>query len=378
MSRSVPVSVKSKVISIIILVAVGLIFPIVLIELAARIAPGLIPTEIQTVFQNEEDQLLKGLAPDDDLGYKYAPGLVDFLVPFEGDEGPQSYAVTTTSLGYAGSGFRDDGLEGDAYAVVIGDSYANCASVALDECWVELLEKGIGRDFANLGVVGYSPQQELRMLTKYGLPLKPELVVWTFFPNDVNDAWRFDQFGRGAATAGKFWQQPLRAWLAQNSVVYATLSFFWYNRYLFYNLWQADDRLIPRDSNLIWWLTYTDLTVPEVAEGFALTTTAIGQAYQQVQAMDERARFVVVIIPFREQVYADPALQPQLDRLNQALVEYGRRHGIPVLDLTPALRQATEGESAPLYFRRDIHLTRRGNELVAELLRQNLAINSDE
>ncbi len=353
-------------------------FPIVLIESAARVVPGLIPTEIQTVFQNEEDQLLKGLVPDDDLGYKYAPGLVDFLVPFEGDEGSQSYAVTTTSLGYADSGFRDDGLEGDAYAVVIGDSYANCASVALDECWVELLEKGVGRDFANLGVVGYSPQQELRMLTKYGLPLKPELVVWAFFPNDVNDAWRFDQFGRGAATEGKFWQQPLRAWLAQNSVVYATLSFFWYNRYLFYNLWQADDRLIPRDSNLIWWLTYTDLTVPEVAEGFALTTAAIGQAYQQVQAMAERARFVVVIIPFREQLYADPALQPQLDRLNEALVEYGRQHGIPVLDLTPALRQAAEAEPAPLYFRRDIHLTRRGNELVAELLRQNLAPNSDE
>ena len=54
-----------------IVIVVGLIFPTVLIEVAARIVPALIPTEIKTVFQNEEDQDLKGLQPDDELGYKF-------------------------------------------------------------------------------------------------------------------------------------------------------------------------------------------------------------------------------------------------------------------------------------------------------------------
>ena len=356
-----------------IVIVVGLIFPMVLIEVAARIVPALIPTEIKTVFQNEEDQDLKGLQPDDELGYKYAPGLVNFLVPFEGDDGEQSYMVTTTSLGYADAGFRDDGLDGQPFAVVIGDSYANCASVAMTECWTELLEQAVGRDFANLGVVGYSPQQEQRMLAKYGLPLKPKLVLWLFFPNDVNDAWRFDQFGRGAVTTGQFWQNPVRAWLARNSVVYAALSFFWYNRYLFYNLLQADGETVPRDSNLVWWLTNTDPTVPEVAAGLSLTETSILTAYQQAQAEADQIEFVVIIVPFREQVYANPDLSAQLDRLNLALLDFGQQNGIKVVDLTPALRQAAAAEPAPIYFRRDIHLNRRGNELVADLLRRELA-----
>ena len=373
MSRSVSARVKSKVISIIILVVVGLLFPLVLIEIAARIAPQLIPTEIKAVFQHEQDQPLKGLIPDGQLGYKYASGLKNFPVPFVGDKAEQVYTVTTVSLGYAGVGFRDDGLTGDPFAVVVGDSYANCASVALEECWVELLEQATGRDFANLGVVGYSPQQTQRMLATYGLPLKPKLVLWVFFGNDLNDAWRFDQFGSGAAREGKFWQQPVRAWLARNSVVYQALSFFWYNRDLFTRLAQADGELVPRDSNLIWWLTYTDLTVPEVAAGLKLTETAILTASEQLRAADDTADFVVVILPFREQVYAAPSLRPQLDGYSQALLDFGRQHDITVLDLTPALREAAASQPTPLYFQQDIHLNARGNELVAQLLRQKLS-----
>lgn len=372
MSTSVSASVKSKVISIIILVVISLIFPVVLIEGAARLVPGLIPIEIKTVFQQEQDQPLNGLVPDEQLGYKYAPGLVDFSVPFGGNEAKQVYTLTTVSLGYEDVGFRDDGLEGDPFAVVIGDSFTACANVALEECWVELLEQGTGQDFANLGVGGYSPQQTQRMLTTYGLPLKPKVVIWTFFGNDMNDAWRFAQFGSGAAREGQFWQHPLRAWLARNSVVYPTLSFFWYNYDFFTRLAQADGELIPRDSSLVWWLTHTDLTVPELVAGLNLAEAAILTASEQLQAADAAAQFVIVILPFREQVYADPRLRPQLDGYNQALLEFGRQHDIMVLDLTPALREVAESQPPPLYFRNDIHLNRRGNEVVAHLLRQRL------
>lgn len=352
------------------LILVSLLFPLLLIEITARLIPGLIPTEIRTVFQHEQTQDLKGLIPDKELGYKYAPDLVDFVVPFGGDAGESAYTVSTVSLGYEGIGFRDNGLTREPFAVIIGDSVANCASVEMQHCWVELLEQKVGQDFANLGVVGYGPQQEERMLAHYGLPLKPKLVLWLFFANDLNDAWRFDQFGSGAATEGKFWQNPGRAWLARHSVVYMTLSFFWYNRHLFSNLAEADNTAVPRDSNLTWWLTYTDLTIPEVAEGFKLTQEAILAANQQTQA--KASQFVLVIVPFREQVYAPAELQPRLDHLNQALVKFGQQHNIAVLDITKSLREKAKNEADLIYFSKDIHLNPRGNQLLAALLAQEL------
>jgi lysophospholipase L1-like esterase len=357
-----------------ILILLGILFPLLALEAIAYFFPSLIPLELKSVFQNEQDQPLKGLTPDEDLGYKYAPGLVNFSVPFEDDEVPNTYPVSTVSLGYTDAGFRDDGLQTEPFAVVIGDSYAGCASVEMEACWVELLEKKAGRDLANLSVVGYSPQQEARMLSKYGLPLQPKLVLWIFFANDLNDAWRFDQLGTGATKEGKFWQNPINAWLARNSVVYNIGSFFWYNRYLFYNLAQADQATVPRDSNLVWWLTYTDLNIPEVADGFALTQQAILEARRQTLAQSSQAKFVVIVLPYREQTYAPTTLQPQLDRLNQALADFCRQHQLACLDLTPTLREKAQDEADSIYFRKDIHLNARGNELVAELLAEALKV----
>jgi hypothetical protein len=330
----------------------------------------LIPREIQTVFQNTQSEELKGLIPDPGLGYKYAPNLVDFPVPFEGDSGPGSYAVSTVSLGYEGVGFRDDGLQSEPFAVVVGDSYTNCASVSMEACWVELLEQRSGQDFANLGVVGYSPQQELAMLKQYGLPLRPKLVLWVFFANDLNDAWRFDQFGSGDTHSGQFWQNPVRAWLAQNSALYTLGAFFWYNRHLFANMSQVGSQTTQPDSNLVWWLTNTNEGIPEVAQGLALTKAAILAANQQVQTASSQTQFVVVIIPYREQVYAPPNLQPQLDQLNHTLADFCQEQQLTCIDLTALLRERVKRETQSIYFQHDIHLNERGNQLVADLIYQ--------
>ncbi len=361
---------KTSLWSTLTLVVVGILVPVIIIEIAAALVPGIVPLEISSVFQNEEDQPLKGLAPDPAMGYTYAPGLAAHPVPFEADQAQSTYSISTVSLGYNGVGFRDDGLHGGSFAVVVGDSYASCASVEPEECWVELLERQTGQDFANLGVVGYAPQQEQRMLARYGLPLEPRLVIWTFFANDLNDAWRFEQFGTGAAKEGKFWQNPFKAWLARHSTLYTIGAFFWYNRYLFSNMAQADGEIVPRESNTVWWLTYTDLSIPEVARGFVLTQESLLAARDQ--ARRGGAEFVMLILPFREQVYADPVLQPRFDRLNQALIEFCRQNEIEVIDLTPALRAEAAAEPALIYYSKDIHLNARGNELVAELVRRQL------
>ena len=361
---------KTPLWSTLTMILVGVLVPVIIIEVIAALIPGIVPLEISSVFLHEQDQPLKGLAPDPEMGYIFASDLTAHPVPFEADQGQATYSTSTVSLGYKGVGFRDDGLQAGSFAVVVGDSFASCASVELEECWVELLERQAGRDFANLGVVGYAPQQEQRMLARYGLALEPQLVIWTFFANDVNDAWRFEQFGSGAAKEGKFWQNPLKAWLARHSTLYTIGAFFWYNRYLFSNMIQADGEIVPRESNTVWWLTYTDLSIPEVARGFTLTQEALLAARDQTRSSG--AEFVALILPFREQVYADPVLQPRFDQLNQALIEFCRQNEITVIDLTAALRAETAAEPALIYYSKDIHLNARGNELVADLVRRQL------
>jgi len=367
MKQPIWVKLKSWLSVGLVLIGTGILFPLLMIEVAAHIVPGLIPSEVKTsIFQI--DPPYRVLSPDRELGYKFSPDIRDYPVSLD----DKYYTISTVSLGYEGIGFRDDGLAGRrTYAVVVGDSFANCAGVELEACWVELLEQGRDQDFANLSVLGYGPQQEACMLMRYGLPLEPELVLWVFFANDVKDAWRFDHFGSGAAREAEFWQSPVRTWLVENSAVYAFWAFFWYNRYFFYNLLTAGENT-GGQPNLNWWLAITDLTTPEVAEGFTLTKDAILTAYQQTLLRNPEANFVVVILPFREQVYAGPELQDRFDRLNGQLVDFLQQHEIPVIDLTAELRIRAHQEPEPLYYREDIHLNVRGNEVVTELLQEHL------
>jgi hypothetical protein len=354
------------------LVVASVLVAIFTIEITVHFVPGLIPNVIRIYFLDENYQKW-GLTGDKDLGFKYAPDLVDFPLPFDDDEGKKSYyPVSTVSLGYENTGFRDDGIDGETFAVVVGDSFASCAVVRMEKCWVELLEQQSGQDFANLGVISYGPQQTQRMLTKYGLSLEPNLILWVFFANDPDDAWRFDQFGKAEAREGKFWKSPIRSWLVQNSATYEVSAFFWYNRRFLYNLAIRDGETIPLESNLVWWQTVTDPTIPTVIEGFNLTQAAILEARRQTQARLGEAEFAIVIIPTREQIYyTNTILQSQLDALNENLVNFCRQHDISVIDLTPAMREAVQDGSF-IYFRHDIHLNPRGHEIVAELLERQL------
>jgi hypothetical protein len=214
-----------------ILVLVSILFTLFIIELSVRVSPNFYPKVIKYYFRDEEYQHL-GLRPDQDLGYVYT-----------------DRAGETMSLGYPDIGFRDDGIASETDIVVIGDSFTACVGVEIQECWVEIIEKKTSRDFANLGVLDYGPQQELQMLERYGLPLKPKVILWVFFANDVNDAWRFKEFGKGAIR-GEFLKNPIQSWLIENSAVYTVLTFSWYNRYLFYNLSQTDGETAPQDTDL--------------------------------------------------------------------------------------------------------------------------------
>ena len=360
-----------KLRSVLLLSLVSIVFTLFVVETVVYFVPDLIPPIVRSsYFQPTPEDYSPGTILNSKVGYTYAPDLVDFEVPFE----DTYYSISTVSLGYDQVGFRDNGMEGEPFAVVIGDSFTSCVGVEMEACWVERLEDKTSRDFANLGVVGHGSHLEQRVLAEYGLPLQPKVILWTFFANDLIQAWRFDQFGQGAVATGRFWENPVKRWLAEHSAIYLVGSYIWYERYFFYHL-NSDNPTVAADPTLAWWLAYGDLSVPEVSAGLDLTQQVILKASQQSQAQLDDAKFVVVIIPFREQIhYLDSEFQTVLDGPNEAIRKFCQENGLSVIDLTSALRESGKSESAPLYFDQDSHLNQRGNEIVADHLKRELEV----
>ena len=106
----------------------GCLLPLILVETAVYLRPSLLPAQIRSsIFQTDRailpaEQSAQLILQDQFLGYKYAPNVVDHRLQVEEDK---SFSLSTVTLGYEDIGFRDDGLIGEPYTIVMSDSYAN-------------------------------------------------------------------------------------------------------------------------------------------------------------------------------------------------------------------------------------------------------------
>lgn len=92
---------------------------------------------------------------------------------------------------YDRNGFRNR-LDRDAVDIaVIGDSFLEAGP---DSELLPALLEGLNHvSVANLGQSWYGPQQELVVLKRYAVLLRPRIIVWTFFEgNDLRDVHRYN------------------------------------------------------------------------------------------------------------------------------------------------------------------------------------------
>ena len=90
--------------------------------------------------------------------------------------------------------FENDRNVERASIVLIGDSFLEAGIVAQDATVSSLLEDRLRVPVSNLGMTMYGPQQELAALRRYGLPLRPQVVLWFLFEgNDFRDAVRYER-----------------------------------------------------------------------------------------------------------------------------------------------------------------------------------------
>ena len=163
----------------IVLLIFALIFGLALSEIGFRLYDRL--------FNYESGPMV---STDPDLGWKLLPKIsvrerrLDF-----------STVIETNSQGIRDSkNFSLEKEPGFVRILVLGDSMTFGGQVALEETWVKRVEFNIHSmsdsarvEAINAGCNGYGSYQEMLYFEKYGIALRPDIVLVAFFFNDVGD-----------------------------------------------------------------------------------------------------------------------------------------------------------------------------------------------
>ena len=359
----------------------GVLVALLIAELTLRAAPQLMPAAAQIRHRADSDVKVDSdvWLADDYLGYKLPPGIDTLFEAFP----EKPYRVQTTSLGYDDIGFRSAERNGKPIAALLGDSFTLAEGVSFDQSWPVLLAERTGWNVLNFALNGYGPPQYARMLERYALPLKPGLVLWVFCPNDLGNAYDFHHAideGRGALGYRSHRESSLAdtIWtgLRDHSYVIDSLSFV-IKALKHGGAVKVDTASVKFTAQWDYWQPLISVDDKRIRKGWEWTQHDLLEARDA--ARNAGAEFVVVVIPFREQIYWD-LLKGKLPGWDEAhpdgpgdLVRtYCKENGIRVLDLAPPFRERAR-PGRQLYFSGDGHWNPEGNAFAAETIASFLA-----
>jgi hypothetical protein len=360
-------------------VTLSLVFCVAVLELVPRLVPGLMPDKVRTVqriydARNSWESMMR---PDRDLGFALRPGLD---LEFPSEEG--KIRVATADLGIENIGYRDIGTKPPFDIVAIGDSFTFCDDSPVESCWLRILADRTRMQVANLGVNGYSNLAETRLLAKVAPVLEPKITLLGFFPNDFKDNVHFENWTKSGTDDYWTWMRRKRRsdtseWLAQNSFLYRLVDAA--RRY-------GDRKTIDhKEGNLElvlrqddWWWGVVNRA--DVTPTYDITQKALSEADRVAKAAG--SRLVVLLFPFKEQVYWEIArkyvergkdlTESDVDAPLRTIGEYLAGQSIDYCDLTPALR-AEANKGVQLYLKAGAHWTSEGNRVAAEGVAKCLA-----
>ncbi|HLN87697.1 MAG TPA: GDSL-type esterase/lipase family protein [Candidatus Limnocylindrales bacterium] len=273
---------------------------------------------------------------------------------------PDYHVRVKTHLNLDGIGFRGGNSGGPAWAAAVGDSFTFGVGVEQEDTWVYLLSKALSREIINLGIPAQGPAQYTRVLKHYALPIRPKVVFYGFYFNDLDAANRFYRMKRTVI--------PVNRYLRQYSVLYNLIG---------------DSRAAvaqepaPSPSDGAELIRRTlERQNGNFEHRWQLTVKELDAALRASQ--EAQIELVMLYLPSRWEVYWESIKARNrlpgsldIDRLRRTVVEYCGARKIVCFDLTPALKQAAR-QGKELYFPIDGHWNKEGNRLVAEALKNYL------
>ena len=335
-------------------------------------------------YQSATALSVTGRRFDKELLWRHDP-YYQYEAPYQGNIGgalcipPDPEKKVTVR--YDHNGFRNARDLETAELVVLGDSYIEGYFTPESNLITTRLSALEGASVANLGHSGYGPQQQLAVLRRYGLPMKPKTVVWAFFEgNDFSDAEAYDKKTHLSGT--DFWQDFWQD--------------FWFRsltRNVSALVFRPPQQCAPDNSLTEFRAEFLDATHMTTTVFFAMTEVqrpsgptlhkAIAPIVEAAKiCREQEVRFIVAFVPEKFRVYHDLSnvsltteairqwqvadLPGQMRRL---LAEFDP--SIEYLDLTPALKAASRTGIAT-YLPDDTHWTDEGNRVAAEAIHRAL------
>ncbi len=277
----------------------------------------------------------------------------------------------------------------------IGDSFTWCWTVRADQTFSALLEEALGLTTYDLGFPGIGPYEYLEILKRFGLARSPRMVVMNVYEgNDFRDALRYwegvekyragtvGDGGSGGRSMGLFKRLLVSSYSLSfiKAAVESTAKRITGDRIDFHYRVEADGQTVP--------MNVANADRDEVKNARALEQGKVSlsvwddafAAYVKL-AREQGFLPVVTYIPSAYTAYAasvrfaDPQVGSLVKNLSRRQREYlaqlAERFDFTYIDLTPAIqRGVTQGPLA--YYPANVHLTRRGHELIANILRPQL------
>jgi len=329
------------------LVAGGILLALLLIEGGLRAMPQYLPRDAKLALDLFQMRVAQDSAREEDpeLGSKLKPNS-DVLI-----EGHPEYRFhIKTFLNFPDAGFRGNVEPRAPVGVAIGDSFTFGRGVEAEEAWPEQLSQLAGRNFANLGVGGYGPQQYTAVLRRYGLALHPKIVLYATYPsNDLRDAALFAKWQQEGGAKKERFAAESRHFLARHSRLYQLLL-------------HPKMRGDVQDPNvLVMWEEVLPAKLRNIA------WQAMRDALLSAQRLTQEAggTLVVVLAPSKAQAYR--MSRPWAEGDTRQFLRLCEEVRVRCLDLIPRFQERTlAGEQ--LYFRMDDHWNAAGHRLAARTI----------
>jgi hypothetical protein len=289
------------------------------------------------------------------------------------------FKVSTSTLWGQRGAFRTRQEDVDRHVdgIALGDSFTFCFTEEQD-CWVKRLGDLTQRNIINLGVTSTGSVAHQRVLENFGVPLKPPLVIWQWWGNDANEDYGLASL-RGETNVKSTHPAPPvphQNWWGQHSAAYVLLKMITGSDDQFEGSLQFLDRehAAKGKINLAFGRPYLwgafDMSEPTNQYGWGRSQ----QAFLDSKALIDSygGHLLIILIPTKEQVYrdmAEPLIGPDhmalLDQDYSMMLGFCAAQKLDCLDLLPIFQQHTAEQ---LYYTTDIHLNKRGNEVLAEAL----------
>jgi hypothetical protein len=291
------------------------------------------------------------------------------------EEDMHDMQVVMNSEGFWDVPHKTHKAQGIRRLLFLGDSFTIGWAVPKEERFTDLIKEHLssGYEVINMGMWGYSTDQELLVLEEKGLEYSPDIVIVSMFLDDlfcsnlfsVNDGMyvkpKFSLLADGALELCNF---PVPNNHGRSALLNMILT----------RLYKLRNRLeTGTEFDRLGWISVFDKAYFQ-KDGYYLSLSLLNQMYETSKA--NNSDFLLVIIPYKDQMWgsrfgaAGPGydgipperLDPYLPQ--KVVILFCEKMGIPVLDLLPAFKRRSREEK--LFFEYDLHWTTAGHRLAAE------------